>query len=461
GGGWGGGRFEGGRGQWRRLGRVKSPRWRRFSPPSAGSLPTKSRPRTRRSAGTRAFRPRAKALLRRVRRHHGRRPRRRASLPRPPQRPRRRRRTRRSMRCWPTCGAHRANQKRRFGSRGRPKRQPRPSRHPRSKRGAPRSTSPAFSPPRPPPRSTPPSIRLRERRRRAAVARSRRWSANCCGPCSRVGSTKICQRWSSASCAPRSNACRAAEVEHEQAADAVCGSVRRAAGQAHRKHRTLARLARHRHVAAHHARELAREGKAEPRPAVAARCQGIGLDEVLEQFCLLLRRHADAAIRDRKLDPVAAVRHLAHAQGDLAFFRELTGVLSRLSRICLSRMESAVSAPRLSCASTMRRFWFFSASCPAVPMTSSISLAKFTRSGLSSSLPASIFERSRTSLMRLRRWAPAPFTRRSGSSAFSVPNRAALVTIISVRPMMALSGVRSSWLMLATYCDLFSLANWS
>jgi hypothetical protein len=29
----------------------------------------------------------------------------------------------------------------------------------------------------------------------------------------------------------------------------------------------------------------------------------------------------------------------------------------------------------------------------------------------------------------------------SGSSAFSVPKRAALVTIISVRPMMALSGV--------------------
>jgi hypothetical protein len=36
----------------------------------------------------------------------------------------------------------------------------------------------------------------------------------------------------------------------------------------------------------------------------------------------------------------------------------------------------------------------------------------------------------------------------SGSCAFSVPKRAALVTIISVKPMMALSGVRSSWLML-------------
>ena len=61
--------------------------------------------------------------------------------------------------------------------------------------------------------------------------------------------------------------------------------------------------------------------------------------------------------------------------------------------------------------------------------------------------------------MRLRRWVPAAFTRRSGSSAFSVPKRAALLTIISVRPMMALSGVRSSWLMLARNCDLCSLAN--
>ena len=53
---------------------------------------------------------------------------------------------------------------------------------------------------------------------------------------------------------------------------------------------------------------------------------------------------------------------------------------------------------------------------------------------------------------------PARFTRLSGSSAFSVPNRAALVTIMSVSPMMALSGVRNSWLTLETNCDLYSLA---
>src|SRR5262249_7009445 len=88
----------------------------------------------------------------------------------------------------------------------------------------------------------------------------------------------------------------------------------RAARQTHSEYRALARLARHGHVAAHHAGELAGDGKAEPRPAIAARGQGIGLGEVLEQFRLLLRRHADAAISDGKLDPVAAADHPSRSQ---------------------------------------------------------------------------------------------------------------------------------------------------
>src|SRR6516165_1938036 len=51
----------------------------------------------------------------------------------------------------------------------------------------------------------------------------------------------------------------------------------RAARQAHREHRALARLARHRHVAAHHARELAGDGKAEPRATEPLRSRGISL----------------------------------------------------------------------------------------------------------------------------------------------------------------------------------------
>jgi hypothetical protein len=51
----------------------------------------------------------------------------------------------------------------------------------------------------------------------------------------------------------------------------------------------------------------------------------------------------------------------------------LQALLNRLSRICRSRIESTVNAPRFSWASTTRRFLFCSASCPAVPMTSLIS----------------------------------------------------------------------------------------
>jgi hypothetical protein len=70
------------------------------------------------------------------------------------------------------------------------------------------------------------------------------------------------------------------------------------AGQAHRKDRALARLARHGHIAAHHARELARERKAEPGAPVAARRERIGLGEILEQLRLLLGGDPDDGVGD-------------------------------------------------------------------------------------------------------------------------------------------------------------------
>src|SRR5262249_47574218 len=65
-----------------------------------------------------------------------------------------------------------------------------------------------------------------------------------------------------------------------------------ASREANCKHRTLPQLARHGHVAAHHARELARKGKAEPGAAEALSARGIGLGKLLEQLGLLLRCHA-------------------------------------------------------------------------------------------------------------------------------------------------------------------------
>jgi hypothetical protein len=56
------------------------------------------------------------------------------------------------------------------------------------------------------------------------------------------------------------------------------------------------------HVAAHHARELADDGKAQSGSPEVLRCRGIGLGEFFEQLCLLLRGHADATICHGKLD---------------------------------------------------------------------------------------------------------------------------------------------------------------
>src|SRR6516164_5434730 len=79
----------------------------------------------------------------------------------------------------------------------------------------------------------------------------------------------------------RSSASRSHSVTARVFSLGLAGSTAR---QTHRKDRTLARLARHGDVATHHARELARDSKAEPCPAVSARRQGIGLGEILKQF---------------------------------------------------------------------------------------------------------------------------------------------------------------------------------
>jgi ATP dependent DNA ligase domain len=52
--------------------------------------------------------------------------------------------------------------------------------------------------------------------------------------------------------------------------------------QAYRKHRALARLARHGHIAAHHTRELAGNGEAKPSAAELLRGGDIDLAELLE-----------------------------------------------------------------------------------------------------------------------------------------------------------------------------------
>src|SRR5262245_54846380 len=112
----------------------------------------------------------------------------------------------------------------------------------------------------------------------------------------------------------------------------LCWSGWRAARQAHCKDRAFARLARHRHVATHHARELAGDGKPEPRAAEVLRGRPISLGELLEQLSLLLRSHADPCVRDRELDPVATVDDPACPQLDLTFLGELAGIAQQVEQ---------------------------------------------------------------------------------------------------------------------------------
>ena len=116
--------------------------------------------------------------------------------------------------------------------------------------------------------------------------------------------------------------------------------------------------------------------------------------------------------------------------------------------------------PRSAAHSTTSRLPFFSAIGRTVVATSSTSAATANDSRCSSILPASILERSRMSLMSASRWRAGAqdalerldlVRRARGSRASS--------SSISLTPMMAFSGVRSSWLMLARNCDLCWLAS--
>src|SRR5262249_42370517 len=107
----------------------------------------------------------------------------------------------------------------------------------------------------------------------------------------------------------------------------------------------LARFARHGHVAAHHARELARDGKTEPGAAEVLCGRGIGLAELLEQLSLLLRGHADAGVGDSELDEAAAIAHLACRKLDLARFGELARIAQQVEQY-LPQPQPCRSAPR-------------------------------------------------------------------------------------------------------------------
>jgi hypothetical protein len=104
---------------------------------------------------------------------------------------------------------------------------------------------------------------------------------------------------------------------------------RRADWQAHRKHRAFARAARHGHVAAHHAGELARDGKPEAGAAKALR--GRSIDMTADQQAKLFEEFT-AAVSYRELDPVAPVDYPPRPQLDFALLGELASIAQQIEQ---------------------------------------------------------------------------------------------------------------------------------
>lgn len=97
------------------------------------------------------------------------------------------------------------------------------------------------------------------------------------------------------------------------------------------KARPLAGLALDRDLAAHEPAKVLAERQAEPRTAVFGCDRRVGLREVRKQRVLLLLADADARIRYRDRDPVAAIDLLALGrERDLAVLRELRGIAEQI-----------------------------------------------------------------------------------------------------------------------------------
>jgi hypothetical protein len=99
------------------------------------------------------------------------------------------------------------------------------------------------------------------------------------------------------------------------------------------KGRTTTGLALDRDVAAHHLAEAFADRQAKARAAIFA-CRGRGRPgEFLEQLAHLLGRHADAGIRYRERDPVAAaLPSLMSGNSDGAFLGQLIGVTHEIEQ---------------------------------------------------------------------------------------------------------------------------------
>ena len=209
----------------------------------------------------------------------------------------------------------------------------------------------------------------------------------------------------------------------------------------------------------HELDQLGRDRQTESRAAEPAGCRTVGLLERLKDRFQLFNGDADPRVGDGEAEDGAFAPRVPRDQRTRGFPRRSVNLIAlptRLTRTCRSRPASPIKASGTSGvalqASSSPLEWARSARAWSVS-----SSASRREKGMGSrlSLPASILEKSRMSLMTLRRESAELLTRLRYSRCRGVSS---VSRASSVMPMMPFIGVRISWLMLARNSLLARLA---
>jgi hypothetical protein len=158
--------------------------------------------------------------------------------------------------------------------------------------------------------------------------------------------------------------------------------------------------ARHADLAAHQCHELLRDRQAKARAAMAPRARCVDLAERPEQPLGLRRRHADAGVAhgQAQRDLARRAANGVHGHEDLALLGELHGIAAQVDEHLLERSGSPTSTGGTSPRCRPAGRALLAARTPTT--RDAVEHVASTKSRCSmSSRPASIFEKSRMSLM--------------------------------------------------------------
>ena len=166
--------------------------------------------------------------------------------------------------------------------------------------------------------------------------------------------------------------------------------------QAHGKHRTFAGLARHCHIAAHHPRQLAGDGEAEPGATEALRRREVGLGKLLEEFACcsgVMPMPVSATASSTKSRPSCSP---FSPQLDLTFLCELAGIAEKVEQDLPQAHRVHGQCAEFSCASTVEAVLVLLGKLAGGTDHLFDQLCKLHHLRIKFELPASIFDRSST-----------------------------------------------------------------